>query len=585
MFDSRPLKTMVGLALLASLTAPATAGTHKDERLGFQVMVPSGWEQVPLQTTEQWIVAKYVSPKMEYWTDPSLGYTFEFQPELRIIAFIDEVVNKSDFEDYDYKKKDDEDKEDEEEKEKTDEEKARDRRIKLSTRIYRDYEDYLSGTLSEGYYLTDDPVEKKVNGLPVECFDVTLEKQARRVTTWVFDTEIAHIAIEYDFYAHQLKKERKGMERSFKSFKLIERTESLGLDEIGTFVSFADLAAKTPKDREKYRRADQDRTWEQMTATMPDGWDAKEISGVRILSCVDDRYNKKMVDRIKAVHGWLDKTFPNLGPEEYVRYPLLRICKDSDERNTFLNVKGNRYSGFQFNFSTELVTYKDMGGATGFELRRLNNSILRRWFQERDYRLRLSLPPWLGTGLGGLLFSAQVKGSKLKHAPSDFEREFVRQVVREKTALSARELMLMSSKDAEDSDVRGSHMWAQATAFTRFMTVGSGSKGKYKGIANDYLDNINAVLVEIEEEDRAERERKKKEKEAAEEEDEDDDEEEEEERKPKTEEEEEAELKERQARFQAKQRRILEHAIDRTFEGWSDKQWAAFESAYAKSIK
>ena len=64
------------VVLLAVLAAtPAYAKTHKDERWGFKVKVPSGWKQAAMSASEEWIAAKFLSkrelvsrPDQEGWT-------------------------------------------------------------------------------------------------------------------------------------------------------------------------------------------------------------------------------------------------------------------------------------------------------------------------------------------------------------------------------------------------------------------------------------------------------------------------------------------------------------------------------------
>ena len=499
-----------------------------------------------------------------------------------MIAFIDEVVQGSDFEDYDYKK----DEEDEDDEDLSDEERERLRRIKLRKRVYRDYEDYLSGALSEGYYLAEDPVEKEINGFQVEIYEVVIERTARRMVTWVYDTDIAHIAIEFDFFEHQIKKERKGMERAFKSFKRIDRTIPLGLDDVGTFISIADLFEQTPEARERHRRADEDRTWGAHDLERPGRLGSgRDLRHPRALVRGRSLQQEARPTACTPFGASSTTRFPDIGPDEYVRFPLVRICKDREEVGKFRNIKGSSGS-YALEFTTELVTYKDDGGVTGFESAMVNNRMLSMWLQDRNYRLFLGLPRWINSGLAGTMTSATVKGKKMKHGPSDWEREWIRRLVREERLLPARELMLMTDKEHENAeDAEDYGPFFQSIALTRFLAAGPGSKGKYKNILQDYMRHLDDVLSEIQAEKAAERERKRKEKEEREDEDEEDEEEEEDDGKPKNEEEEEEMHKKRKEELAKEEKRILQETFDRTFGDWDDKDWKSFENAYAKAIK
>src|SRR5262245_58508068 len=84
----RPSATLAALLVLLPCAA-APQGVHKDERLGFKLKVPRGWQEIPLRSEERWIVGRYRAPKAETTVDPTSGATLEHNPELQIIAFLD----------------------------------------------------------------------------------------------------------------------------------------------------------------------------------------------------------------------------------------------------------------------------------------------------------------------------------------------------------------------------------------------------------------------------------------------------------------------------------------------------------------
>ena len=82
-----------GLAANAP-AAPQSRGVHTDNRYGFKIKPPRDWQEVPVQANEQWLVAKYLSEKKYFWTDKDRGWSYEHQPELMVIAFVDEATKK-----------------------------------------------------------------------------------------------------------------------------------------------------------------------------------------------------------------------------------------------------------------------------------------------------------------------------------------------------------------------------------------------------------------------------------------------------------------------------------------------------------
>ena len=64
------MRHLLHVVLLLSaflFVAPETASaqTHKDERIGYQIKAPKRWTQIPLKSDEQWIVAKFMCDKVD----------------------------------------------------------------------------------------------------------------------------------------------------------------------------------------------------------------------------------------------------------------------------------------------------------------------------------------------------------------------------------------------------------------------------------------------------------------------------------------------------------------------------------------
>ena len=325
---------LLGSAFLVPGTAEAAPQTHKDERIGYQIRVPKRWTQIPIQTDEQWIVAKYVPNKTDHYTDETIGFTFEHKQHLRVIAFIDELIDRQEAPE---KEEEEEEGEEGEKHEGGDDETSSDPTIRLG-KVYHDYLEYLKATFREGFYVSEEG-EEKLGGRLVKQLTIKIDKAAsagdRLLLVWVYETEIGHVAVEFEVLEDERKKAKSTMAKTFKSFKEIKRTQPLAIRSAeSTFFSLFEWGALDAADRAARRKRMEDKDWAQMTQDLPDGWTAQEIKNVCVLNRADEKYAKQLVSNIHAVRAWLEDMFPEVGAGEYARLPILRICKDRAERDS-----------------------------------------------------------------------------------------------------------------------------------------------------------------------------------------------------------------------------------------------------------
>lgn len=131
-------------ARAAATTVPATVqdkNVVQDERYGFKFKAPKDWARIPLKLEEQWQVAKLLSDRSYFHTEPNGGWTSEHKPVSVLIAFVTEKVRE------------------EAKLRKQKDEKGEDRYVILITNPYKDYLDYMKRTYSGGGWFVSD--EKK----------------------------------------------------------------------------------------------------------------------------------------------------------------------------------------------------------------------------------------------------------------------------------------------------------------------------------------------------------------------------------------------------------------------------------------
>jgi len=501
---------------------------------------PKEFTSIPIKATEEWIVAKFLSDKPFFFTDPDLKITYELKPEMQVIAFLSEKFK--------------------EDKLKREKEESESGKIRIRfTNPYKDYPDYLKGTYRGGGFFIDEEVETEIDGMKVTQYLVKVEKGAngpRRVIAWVYHTEDIDFAIQFECFEDSWRKLKSDITRSMKSFEEIERTEGSVVKEVATdgVIEFTDTAwSELPaKEREKIRKGKEKRTHEQALVGLPDSWEVIEEDGFLVLNHGGDKAADNIVEQGDAVFRWCEKHLGFIGSDEYVMRPVIRICKDQDEEFAF------RQGSDWFKPSLEIVTHKDTVGIGSWEYRWLNSRFLGHWLWQSDGDLMVAMPAWMKFGLQYVVQYGKHKGKKFELRHSDWEMMGLRERVKSGMARSPREIFL-SDSDGFASSQNGAF---EAAALTRYLLVGSGSKKRLtRNLLEDYYSTLKEVTEELEE-----RESPSGTSTAT------------------TEEEEDAQFKAAQQRWKKREREVAEMVFERVFAGWSEKDWSAFERDYFKAI-
>ncbi|MCZ6785875.1 MAG: hypothetical protein O7E54_01795 [Planctomycetota bacterium] len=540
----------------AALPAPRRAAPqsswHVDERIGFKFRPLKGWDQIPLKVGENVLLAKYLSEKPYFYTDKIGGWTWEFHPELQVIA-----INDEDDEDAD-----DEGEEEEEETEDEDEGADDEPKFKLKRATFKTYEDYLDKTYTGGGFFIDKRGNAKAGKVEVSTYEIKVEKLTRtgpkRILTWVYHVPGVDLAMQYEIPEDAYKKLRNRLSSSFRSFKVIPRTMQLpgGEDLLTGWITLYQMQSGTPAERKEKRLESVAQHRRNVLRTLPDDWTAKQMGRCFVLNHVDERYAKRVVAQCEGVMAWLDETFPFVGPEEYVRSPILRICDGRDEEWAF-----RRGGDGWYGTGIEIVTHKDRDGWNDWEQGWTNEQVLRHWFTERDRDLWYAMPSWFKEGLKEYAEGAYLKGRKLQFKPDGWDRDNLRALVREGKATRPRDLVRMTRAQFREKGSSLDHQ-REAAALVRFFLSGKAAKNRQsRDVVATYLRNLSAIVAESEDAKIS--------------------------KKPKdfdTEEEEEQWYKERSKALQSREEQLVEDAWFRTFRGWSDRDWNVFEKNYFNEI-
>ncbi|MFN0007691.1 MAG: hypothetical protein ACKVXR_07270 [Planctomycetota bacterium] len=538
---SRAARVCLGL-LCACVLATRAAADHKDERLGFTIQTPRGWNEIPMSVDERWKVAKYLSEKSFFWTEKG-GWTWEHKPNMEVVAFVADAV-----------------------KEKIKVEKKETKQGEIEWRIYaenpyRDYKDFLTKRYAGGGWFVSDEKETKVGDIPVTCYEIKVEKLSlegpKRMFTWIYHVKDVDIAVQFEMLEDGVDKLKNEVTKCLRSFKQIKRSgEALYESSTGEF-RFWDQDKMTVEERTQQRRVMEKTSHEKATKTAPDGWVVKQMGRFLVLNHADEKFAKRVVEQAEAVWTWLDQTFAFVGEKEYVRSPIIRICKNDEEQQAFLQ-GGDWFS----RNNLEIVTAQDYGGKSSWEMEYVNRRVMDIWFADKDWDLRAAMPSWLSNGLNEFVGQLHVKNGKVDFGTDYWNRDEIRERKREGKLTPLRELLMKTDREFWDDYF---NLRYEGSSLVDFFVTGKASKDKRtKGLLAEYLRQVQKVAAEIKKED----EGKKGEKE----------------KRPKTEEEEDAMFRDRQKGYKEKEKRLLEESFQRTFVGWDAGDWKKFEEAYLKSL-
>jgi hypothetical protein len=519
---------------------------HVDKKIGFKISTPKKWNQIPIQNDERWIVGRFKSNKANHYTDKAFGYTFDHKPELTMIAFVGESV-KVDIELGLDKDKD---------KEKGGSSVAG---VLYLDNPYKNYEEYLKKTYSGGGWYFDEETTKEIRGIEVTAYEIKVEKSSRggpkHITTWVYHLGHADVAIQFECFETAYPKLKKEFEARLKSFKAIERTEARNAASTGfrEFLNDAD----TPEKRKDLRLKIEKEQHEKALANLPDDWDSQDEKEFLVLSHVKKKHTKKVTDQVSAMFSWLDKNLSYIGPEEYVRRPIVRICKDTEELRIFTSGTGWSFTNI------EILTCRDNTGWSNYLNGQINDRTFTFWFNEKDRELYNRIPTWLKVGIDSMLTSGQLKGSRMIFEPDQQDKSALREANGNGTIILPSVMLRMSVDEMRSS--KG--IYYQFGAFTRYLLAGKGAKDKLtKGLVREYLTHLGDIIAEEKALEEA--------NDGMSNEDE-----------PETEEEEDAAFKAKQNAWKERADDIAKAVFDRTFDDWSDKDWENLDKAYLRTIK
>lgn len=538
----------VAFVLGGNAAAAAAEEPHQDTRLGFKIKPPADFTKVPLKPDEEWIAARWISEKAYYQTDKTDGWTQDHKPEMYVIAFPKKTATTEDEKPLDLPVPID---------------PSKPIVIKISEiKIpFKDYRDYLKRTYNEGGFYVAAEDKADVEGVQVETLEIKVERMVmggpRKIVTWIYKGTDVDIAVQFEMWETAWSKLKPDVLSSLRSFRRIAKDAAATPPDSGSGLKNAlnekNLDSLNPAQRAARRREQEQQNEVKLAKDLPEGWAAKHYGRVFAISHLDDKATRKFCDDASAVLDFLDANLGYIGPGEYVRAPVVRICKDSDEYSMYQ--KGTAWS-----WGDEIVCYRNTGYISSYSFGgNVTERCATHWLRERNDDLYFALPWWVEIGLDSAFGKSKINKGKLEFYNDSWERVDVAQQIRDGKLSSLKQLMHLSNTELQADMNRR----AECAAAVRFFLTGP---KKAKEAFRAYLDALGPIVKQ-----RAE-ERKKALASAAPA------------AKPKTEEEEDAAFKAAREKSRDESKGLLEDTYRRAFGTMSESDWKAIELAYQKSL-
>lgn len=307
-------------------------------------------------------------------------------------------------------------------------------------------------------------------------------------------------------------------------------------------------------------------------------WTAFDTERMLVLSHTDEKKARRVVAHAAGVLDLLDQQISALGPEEYMRRPILRVCSDSEERGSMVRQRG---ASTWLRTSLEVLACPDDEGPGSHSLGALNRELLRHHLSEHASETYLAMPAWLRSGLDAWIEGAYVdKHGKLEFHPDAWERDELSMQRQGGRGIPPIELFRMTEAKLTGDAARG--RYAQTDALVRYLFSEECAKSALtRNLVPSYLGSLQAIVAEKSEAIRARADGLIAEAaEKAEEE-------------PSAETEtapgpppspEEALAGWRRRAWMEAERELVEELWFRTFRSFEEKDWKSFEKGFAKFI-
>jgi hypothetical protein len=404
---------------------------------------------------------------------------------------------------------------------------------------YRSYEQYLEKVLRKRFKVTEKgrPSKKKINGMEVTKYDLFCEGAVQgrkappmRVRSAVFQTADGEFAMQFSCMDEHYKNRHKGgFDAAIHSFKRIEKNDA---EDPG--------ALSQLNENERYIQ--------EQIEKLSSGWYYfwSRNKHYIIFSNADRDFANKISAQLEAVHDRLGELFP--GPFRVKWIPIVRVCKTANEYYGYGGPKGS--SGYWWDLTKEFVFYKNVALGEKLSFETLRHEAFHHFIH---FYLGCLPSTWFDEGHADYFGGAQLVGKRLRIKPRQGRRDSIQKALVQKApGKRPAPLKAFLHMTKQEYYSKPGLYYAQGWSFIFFLREGKREGARvlkaWQSIPERYLAHLKQAFAELE--------AKHPDKVAG--------------------------TNEVNAALSAQAVRL---AMERTFEGWTEKDWKELEKAWLDFIK
>jgi len=408
-------------------------------------------------------------------------------------------------------------------------------RIKAAQKLLnKDYDSYIENRFKT--FEQTKPVRKKIKGIPATYLDmvgafrkINGEPIDTHIKSCVFQTDDGEFVFQFSCLDEHFKKRHKSdMDASIRTFKRIDKKVRSEIDEFSQHNA-----------NERYI--------EEQKAKLPSGWYSflSKNGNYWIFSNADKQFAKEIEKNLEGIHECLVKLFPGEPRIDWI--PIVRVCKTKDEYHGYGGPAGS--AGYWSDMTKEFVFYNDIARGKRNTFKTLKHEAFHHYIH-----FLLGCPPstWFDEGHADYVAGGEFAGKRIKIKQNLWRRGTIQSAIVNGSFVPIKKLVYMTKAQYY---AQPGLCYAEGWSFVYFLLEGKKNGGKMKKgwdtIPSRYLGHFRDAFAALEEKERA---------------------------KPDDEERRLSGPFEVNYKLSEEAKQI---ALERTFEGWTDKDWQDLEDAWA----
>ena len=524
--------------------------------LGIELTIPDGFSLVPLQVDEKWIIGKFLDDKTYLSKDKD--WNKEHRALMRVIAFTEAAKKGTGVE--------------------VQEEKDGTTFIGIGAVPYQGYQNYVKRHRS-GFFFSKEE-KAKVGGQDCLMCEVQVHKSEPKLHLFsvVFRQPTFEVAVEFEVLEDRIDKMQKACRDALESLRFTKPAAATAVTgeqkKVGGVAAsqsnrlwraFRSEWRKRPSlERSEIRRQIEREHHAAVRSKTPADWIVIDAKRFLVVSHADERFTARMLESAEVFYDWCEEEFGSLG-DEYIRRPVLRLCRDADEYKAYHFDSSGSTGWSLFGDDHEIGTYRDdYNGTSGKDASTLFDGILIHYLQEMDPYIVDYSPYWLTWSLDDYVTSAIVKERKLDFRVDDWVRDGSRDMQREGKLPKLRTILELDA-DSFSTMQKGERRTGYATTQGLRFVLGPGQKEK---VFKDFLRTYFKAVIAAAERHAAEWDSRPAGSKSAE-----------------TEEEEEKQAKAQTDKSKERRKQLQKEINAAVFQKIDDKQWEKFDKAFDAFVK